>query len=445
VTFEKRHDIAPSNPRAFSRRFLSLAIAAIACTTGSACEKKANVSADTPYADIVSRAIPKIEAQVGLAFKTPPKLEKRSKAEVREFLMKQLTDPKARELLAGQTAVYRGLGLIPDTLDVGALLQRLLEEQIVGYYDPATKVLYVVDGTSPVLLTQTITHELVHALQDQYVKIDSIQGSVDDADKQSAAQAVLEGQAVYVQLAADPNAGPMLSMPGGWDRIRDAMKENQTGMPVFSSAPRVIREELLFPYLGGADFTRRFILHRKPAELLTDLPVSTKQILNDDAYFNTPRDIPTKVTLPAPRTGKVTFSNTMGEFETRLALVQFIKDETLARRAASGVDGDRVAVVHTPDGDVVVWASVWDSAIDAADYYDAMSTVVSKRYEVGAWDGPPGSVEKRFNIPATDKRPARVATLQVLTIDKRPVVVYMDGPAKAGVAIIDPKAITLSH
>ena len=440
------HTPGPIATRAkvFSRRSMSrVMLPALALLVS--CETKANVPSSTPYADIVAKAIPKIEAQTGLTFKTPPKLEKRSKPEVRTFLMKQLTDPKAKELLAGQASVYRGLGLIPDTLDVGALLQRLLEEQIVGYYDPATKVLYVVDGTATVLLTQTITHELVHALQDQYVRIDSIQGSTDDADRQEAAQAVLEGQAVYAQLAADPNAGPMLSMPGGWDRIRDSMKEAQTGMPVFSSAPRVIREGLLFPYLGGADFARRFILHRKSAELLTDLPISTKQILNDNAYFNQPRDTPTQVTLPAPRTGKVTYSNTMGEFETRLALVTHLKDETVARNAASGVDGDRVAVIKTPDGEVVVWASVWDSAIDAADFFDAMSSVVSKRYEVGAWDGPAGSVEKRFNIPGTDKRPARVATLQVITVSGRPVVVYMDGTAKAGVGIMDVKAIAISH
>ncbi len=283
-----------SKHKTFAHTFVSL-LAGVAVF--AACDKKAVVSSDTPYADIVSKAIPKIEQQIGLNFKTPPKLQKRTKAEVREFLMKQLTDPKAKTLLAGQTALYRGLGLIPDTLDVGALLQRLLEEQIIGYYDPGTKVLYVVDGTSQVLLTQTITHELVHALQDQYVKIDSIQGNVDDSDRQSASQAVLEGQAVFVQLAVDPNAGPMLSMPGGWDRIRDVIKDGQTGMPVFSSAPRIIREGLLFPYIGGADFTRRFILKRKPAELLTDLPVSTRQILNDDAYFNTPRTTPNVVQL----------------------------------------------------------------------------------------------------------------------------------------------------
>lgn len=429
------------NTRTAAARFTRIALIGAICAT-SACKKSSDPNA--PYADIVAEAIPKLEEVVGLKFKSPPKLERRGKAEVREFLMKQLTDPKSRKLLEGQASVYRGLGLIPDTLDVPDLLQRLLEEQIIGYYDPATKVLYVVDGTSKLLLSQTITHELVHALQDQYVKVDSIQGNVSDADRQSAAQAVLEGQAVYAQLAADPNVGPMLRMPGGWDRIRDSFKEGQTGMPVFSSAPRVIREGLLFPYIGGADFARRFMLQRKPAELLTDLPTSTKQVLNDEAFFGT-RDNNSVVKLPAPATGKVTYSNTMGEFETRLALVQHLKDEVAARRAASGVDGDRIEVINTPDGNAIAWASTWNDAISAAEFFDQWSVAISKRYKVGAWDGPDGSVEKRFNIPKDGNRGPRIAMLKLVTVSGRPVVVYVDGPAAAGPNLINASAITVSN
>ena len=39
-----------------------------------------------PYAKEVSEAVPKIERAVGLRFKTPPKVETRSKTEVRQFL-----------------------------------------------------------------------------------------------------------------------------------------------------------------------------------------------------------------------------------------------------------------------------------------------------------------------------------------------------------------------
>jgi hypothetical protein len=280
------------------------------------------------------------------------------------------------------------------------------------------------------------------------VNIDSVQAQVDNADRQSAAQAVLEGQAVLLQLRLDPNAGPMLKMPGGWDRIRDAMKDAQTGMPVFSSAPRTVREGLLFPYLGGADFVRRFIEKRPEKELLADLPISTKQILNDAAYFTettAARDLPVAVTLPAPRTGTVVFTNSFGEFETRLTLVQHLQDEVLARRGASGVDGDKFAVVRTPDGDALVWVSAWDSAVDAADFLDLMGDAARRRYELARQEFPGGATSRQYDIPAKGTRGARTVTLRVEQVSGQPVVIYMDTPAKIGATLIDLTGITVAR
>lgn len=398
-----------------------------------------------PYADLVAEFVPKIEKELGLPFKTPPKVERRTRDEVAAFVRQQLDSERGKAQVAGQEAVYRLLGQIPDTLQLAVLLQKLLEEQIVGYYDPATKVLYVVDGAPEALVKQTVSHELVHALQDQYVAIDSIQARTEDSDRQVAAQAVLEGQAVFMQLRVDPNAGPMLKMPGGWDRIRDMIRDGSGGMPVFASAPRTVREGLLFPYLGGADFVRRFIEQRPEEELLGDLPTSTKQILNDAAYF-TPtvaeRDQAVTVTLPAPTTGTVFFSNTLGEFETRLTLVQHLKDDEVARRAASGVDGDRFAVIRTPSGDALVWASVWDTPEDASDFLEAMGDAARRRYELAPQDTPAGATTRRYDVAATSTRGARTVTLSLEQVSGKPVVLYMDLPAGLP-APIDTSRITL--
>jgi hypothetical protein len=427
-----------------TRRAATVAVFAALILT--ACGERAS-SADGPYADMVSDVVPRLEKQLGMPFKTPPKLERKSRDEVRAFVMEQLTSERARAQLEGQQSAYRVLGLIPDTLQLMGLLQRLLEEQIIGYYDPKTKTLYVVDGASQLLLEQTVTHELVHALQDQYVSIDSIQGSTEDADRSAAAQAILEGQAVFESLLLDENTGPMLKMPGGWDRIRDAIRDGQGGMPVFSSAPRAVREGLLFPYLGGADFVRRFIERRPAKELLTDLPVSTKQILNDAAYFTddrAARDVPTAVTLPAPSSGTVTYTNDFGEFETRLILVQHLKDDAVARRGGGGIDGDRYAIVKLPAGDALVWATVWDSPVDAADFLDLMGDAVRRRYEIGRQTIPPGATSRVLSAPAAGPRGARTVSLRLEQIGGRPVVLFVDAPAAAGAALIDPSRITLS-
>src|SRR6266436_8516507 len=201
---------------------------------------------DGPYAAEVADAVPMIEKAVGLKYKTPPKVETRSKAQVREFVTKQFSDSLAAHDIAGQEAAYKRLGMIPDTLKLQPFLTGLLEEQIVGYYDPHTKVLYVVDGAPKDMVALTITHELVHALQDQYISLDSVQKIRDDNDRLSAAQSVFEGRAVYEQISIMLGGTNIaINLPGGWDRIREMIREEQASMPIFAAAPKVIQETMI--------------------------------------------------------------------------------------------------------------------------------------------------------------------------------------------------------
>ncbi len=420
----------------------------------SACESAPSVG-DGPYAKTLGRAIPKVEQATGLTFKTTPVLETRSKAEVREFLLKQLTSERARTMLTGQEAVYKRLGLIPDSVDVGELLQRLLEEQIVGYYDPATKVLYVVEGGRPEIVELTITHELVHALQDQYINIDSIQGAVGDADRQVAAQSILEGQAVYAHIRA--TIGETGMRLGGWERARLAMRQEQGGMPVFSSAPMILRESLLFPYTGGADFVHRFTLRRPGDDVLQDMPASTRQLLNDESYFGPDeealiapeaRPVPVQVTLPDPTRGSVAFTNVFGEFETRLILYEYVRDEVQAGRAARGLAGDRYALIALPQDNALVWASVWDSQVEAAEFVSVFNQWLKQRYRriatrdaqdssVVRWGAPPDSVRGRFA--------SRSVITRVEERDGRALVVIVDAPLGQADGLIDPARIRLEQ
>src|SRR5207253_9852296 len=173
------------------RRVLALAGAGL-LTLVSACESQ-KPKYEGPYAAEVAQAVPMIEKAVGLKFKTPPKIETRSKEQVREFVTKQFTDSLAKHDIAGQEAAYKRLGMIPDTLKLQPFLTSLLEEQIVGYYDPHTKVLYVVDGAPKDMAGITLTHELVHALHGQYISLHSVQKIREDDDRLSAAQSVFEG------------------------------------------------------------------------------------------------------------------------------------------------------------------------------------------------------------------------------------------------------------
>ena len=113
-----------------------------------------------PYAKEVSEAVPKIERAVGLTFKKPPRVERRSKDEVRNFLTQKFNESMPAAEISGIERAYRRFGLMSDTLQLRPFMLELLTEQVVGYYDPSTKVLYVVDGADPNMVGVTVTHEL---------------------------------------------------------------------------------------------------------------------------------------------------------------------------------------------------------------------------------------------------------------------------------------------
>jgi len=385
----------------------------------SACRK--NPDADTgqgPYADLVAHTVPNIERSVGLPFKRPPTLQTRSKEQVRQFLIATISDTASQRELRGSQTAYTLLGLLPDTLDFQKLLINLLTEQVVGFYDPKTKVLYVVEGAQRDMVTMTVTHELVHALQDQYIDLDSIQ-SLHDNDRKMAAQAVFEGEALYEQFAAN---GISLDIPGGWSQVREMVRKNQSSMPIFASAPPLIRETLLFPYLDGAAFMKEYKTRRGAAVPFADMPQSTEQILDPNAYF-TARDTPTTVSfapLPAELGATVTYTDDLGAFETSI-LAFGVPSGDAPRRLATGWDGDRYLVVATAKGNALVWASVWDSPA-AAKQMDATLR------------------ERLVRVPPA----GRQRSLTAGEVQGRPVLLYVDVPRGINPKLVPFASVRLS-
>jgi hypothetical protein len=224
--------------RMVSRGGSAALLASIALLT-SACPSREKVTAQGPYSREVSEAIPKIEKVTGLKFKKQPVIERRTKEQVKAFLVKQFEDERSQSDLSAQQTLLRRLGLVPEDFDLRALMLDLYTEQIAGFYDPATKVLYVVDGAKPEEVGFLVEHELVHALQDQYTNLDSMLHLKGDDDRVLASQSVMEGQATLVPIQS--MLGPAAGLPGGWEKVRELIRENQGSMPKFAAAPPVLQ------------------------------------------------------------------------------------------------------------------------------------------------------------------------------------------------------------
>jgi hypothetical protein len=415
-------------------RIAAISLTFLAVCSVAACKGNAKVAASVgPYASQVAAAVPKLERSIGLKFKQPPKLEERTRDEVRTFLEQRFAAELPDSEVTGEERAYKRLGLLPDSMDLRKFMLDLLTEQVAGYYDPSAKTLYVVKGAPPEIVDITVRHELVHALQDQYISLDSLQKSHGDNDRQVASQSVIEGQATLEQLGGINLAS---TLPGGWDRVRQLIRDSQASMPMFASAPLVLQETLLFPYLSGAEFVRRAKAHNPDQPPFLHLPASTEQVMHEDKFFGDGEDDPTTITLPAPLVGKRVYENNLGEFETRLLLYEHLKDQNAAVRGAAGWDGDRYMLISTGRGDAIVWASVWDSSIDAGEFFDLLDTGLLKKYGTMR---PQNASQQRHTYSV----PGRTISILAVEVEGRPVVVLVNVPAGVSIDLLNLTKITL--
>jgi len=352
--------------------------------------------ADSSVRALAAELLPEVETLSGLPARRPLSVAVRTREELEAFLTDQLAEQLPPEKLAAVQGAYARLGLVPEELDLGGLLRSLLLEQVVGYYDPARDTLYVMEGLDPALIEPVLAHEMVHALQDQYLDLDSLMAANRDAnDRATAAQSALEGHATLAML--EWQLGRLTGGAMGLDAIpslsslpEDALMEAAgLEMPALASAPRLIRESLVFPYLGGLEFVRarwRASDGARFAPIGEEMPVSTEQVLHPDRAFGAARDDPAElVFLTAPPAGwRVVHADGLGELEIRVWLREHLGDAARAESAAAGWDGDRYRLTRGEGDEVLTWVTAWDSAAEAGEFAGAAREVAGKRYANGS-------------------------------------------------------------
>lgn len=380
----------------------------------------AALAADSAIRALAERLLPEVETLSALPAREPLAVAVRTRAELEGFLTRQLAEQLPPEKLKGLQRTYERFGLLPADLQLAELLRSLLLEQVVGYYDPARDTLYVMENVDPELVEPVLAHEMVHALQDQYLDLDSlIKANEDFNDRATAAQSALEGHATLAMLEwqlARLTGGSigLESLPSLSSLPEDALMEAAgMEMPELASAPRLIRESLVFPYLGGLEFVRarwRAEGGDRFAPLGEQMPISSEQVLHPDRAFGAIRDEPVVLAFagPVPEGWTEVHSDGLGELETRIWLRELLDDPSRAESGAAGWDGDLYRLIAGPEGEVLFWVTAWDSLNDAREFHDAAREIAGKRY-------------------AGD--PTRSIEVVSRTVSEVPLVILIDRPA----------------
>lgn len=308
-------------------------------------------SSDPELRAMAQELLPGLAARSGMSLHEPVRIERRSRAQLEGYLRAKIDEELPPERAGHLARGYALLGLVPDSVDLRALLLDVYLEQVAGFYDPDSTALFVMDDQAATALEPVLLHELVHAVQDQSVPLDSLTDPALGNDRRTAAQAAIEGHATLVMLEymmgrAGGGEADLSTVPSMAEQLRPALEAARAQYPALAAAPRVLQEGLLFPYLEGAGYVLEAWREHpdRGAVLSAHLPRSTEQVLHPERAWTDPVDDPVSVRLEVDG-GAIVFEETLGMAELRILL-----DEAGGSpEAASGWEGDRWALI-APDG-----------------------------------------------------------------------------------------------
>jgi len=352
-----------------------------------------------------------IETMRGTKFQRPVKVKVTDKKGFIEYARKRQEKTETPERKARDEWNAKLLGLVPIDMNLQAALEKLLEGQVGGFYDPGSDTFYLMDSFGGDLARIILAHELTHALDDQCFDLDGQLAKLhQESDAEFAFQAVVEGSGT--------SAMNQWTMQHLKDLDRAALLESSDlETQGLAEAPQFLWKPLIAAYLRGEGFlvhTAGMNVGMK-ASKTEDIrrafehpPRSSEQILHPDKYWDADKvDEPRKVSVDASKLQsgwKVAGEDTLGEIT--LALVTTPLDQRkpfdpknplsilgiqYTNKAAEGWGGDRAVLLEKGDARVLWLVTAWDRPEDAQEFQAAVAAVFP--------DDPKAAIQHRIERP----------------------------------------------
>jgi hypothetical protein len=347
---------------------------------------------DTEVEAVVARAMARVETVRGLEFESTVPVELVSRAEFRNGSTGSRDYPAAFRRF--DNAKFEALFLVGEDRDALAVQQSNRGSSVAGYYSPGSdEIVVIYPGDTPDLPGEsTLSHELVHALQDQQFGLGDARATT--RDERNAQNGLIEGEANLVQRRYTSNCG------AAWSCL-PAPGSGGGGGGDFHLGIYVLN---FFPYSDGPGFVA-FYEARGGWDRIDAMhdryPASSEQVIHPEKYA-VDRDPPTAVELPERARngwervrppGRAAYA-TVGQagMTAMFAYTLYddyreggvvarddflnIEDGEVDRRDpfrydlayTDGWDGDRLHVYRKGDETAYVWRSVWDSPAEAREF-----------------------------------------------------------------------------
>ena len=345
----------------------------------------------------------KITAEIrGLEWKRPVEADLLTRDQMKVKMRTLIKEQVDANELERDTRILRRLGMMAEDEDPLQIALEMVTSMAGGFYDPEEKKLYLLAGQAPDAQKPTIVHELLHALEDQYMDLGKREKELkDNSDGMFAFKCILEGSAeqarlIYEERNPDDARAQVAGMAQN-ARLMEGQRRTLARTPAFlmldtllhyRTGPNFVKHALKGPYAENMD------------AIYASSPSTQEQVLHPERWLGKQRDLPQKIVwaptlVEALGDGWSSLRDqTVGELDLALWIDFFLGPDNgklsmrdmqsgtyvapEARRAAEGWDGGRRLFLS--DGDnrlVVASALVFDSTEDAQEAYAAIKSLLA--------------------------------------------------------------------
>jgi hypothetical protein len=291
---------------------------------------------------MIEKAEPLIEDLTGMKFKERIKCKLVKREVVRDVMVEELL-PKYKNLMK-ETDDDMIARQVETTAHAASQIMlgkySLIKKEfliVTDNVESLSKMFVIKDDDFQDFVFLVVAHEMVHALDDQYFDLQKKEIAMDDTEHMQAFGALVEGHAVYVT-----------------NKIAERLKLSETANKIsLKSAAGVMNEndrlqQQIFytTYVKGSEFVDAIINRKGPAgiaEAYASPPVSTRQIMNPEEYFNSSIAIALdcsklleKIASILPSTGMQMQSNSLGSMALSAGLIA----NGISEKDASAVAND---------------------------------------------------------------------------------------------------------
>jgi hypothetical protein len=271
---------------------------------------------------------------------------------VEKDLTERLKNDEDSQRMEHAEVVLKKFGFLPRDFHLRQFFISMMREQVAGYYNVKDQTVYLLDWIEPSAQRAILAHELTHALQDQNFhlekwdksgnddkdkkkkwspeNLDPMQESTDD-EQLVARVALLEGQgmAELLDYVLAPYGHNVNNAPMQVDALKRGMTEDKQS-PIFNSAPKFLKESLVFPYREGLSFVQE-VMFKKGREAafagtMANPPKTTREIMQPSSYLTQEKIPPLSLPKLQPLLGSKYSgydAGAMGEFDVSVFLAQF--------------------------------------------------------------------------------------------------------------------------